>query len=374
MNLKAIFSAILFFWSITLVNAQSKDILAKSAMLNADEAYANGQYSECLGFLKDAETNLGATNSRIQYLKVKSVMAMGTNDQYNKTIWSQAEAELKLFFEVTPENGYVPEKYDEMIMAVGKVKNNITQINEKEASEIARAAEKEANEKLAEYNREMDLKNNPGKYFDDACKGCDLALVEKLLGYGAKFEYKILKTRKEDSAYRINNINYDPISYFIECCTKKDEETKIELIKLYIENNASDKSIFEHPILHFDPNPIVGPTTCLVGCDTYLGAFILRKTNQENHRLKLTILKLCIDNGMNVNQDQGSILSALTFVHSASTNCYDMIEYLLKKGADPNLTKRIRLSGYPGASSKSAIWWAEKNKKTDLVDLFKKYK
>ena len=122
MNLKAIFTTILVVCSITLTNAQSKDILAKSAMLNADEAYANGQYSECLGFLKDAETNLGATNSRIQYLKVKSLMAKGIKDQYNKTIWSQAEAELKIFFEVTTENGYVPEKYDEMIMAVSKVK------------------------------------------------------------------------------------------------------------------------------------------------------------------------------------------------------------------------------------------------------------
>jgi len=122
MNLKAICTTILIVFSITFTNAQSKDILAKSAMLNADEAYSNGQYSECLGFLKDAETNLSATNSRIQYLKVKSLMAMGTNDQYNKTIWSQAEAELKIFFEVTPENGYVPEKYEEMLMAVSKIK------------------------------------------------------------------------------------------------------------------------------------------------------------------------------------------------------------------------------------------------------------
>ena len=116
---------------------------------------------------------------------------MGTNDQYNKTIWSQAEAELKIFFEVTPENGYVPEKYDEMIMAVGKVKNNITQINENEASEIARAAEKEANAKLAEYKRELEIKRNPDKYLVYACESCDPVLIRKLVELGTSFNTTI---------------------------------------------------------------------------------------------------------------------------------------------------------------------------------------
>jgi len=135
MNLKSIFATILVVCSITFSNAQSKDILAKSAMLNADEAYANGQYSECLGFLKDAETNLGATNSRIQYLKVKSLMAMGTNDQYNKKIWLQSDMALKVFFEVTPENGYVPEKYEEMLLSIGRIKGNMEETQAVEAME-----------------------------------------------------------------------------------------------------------------------------------------------------------------------------------------------------------------------------------------------
>jgi len=177
MNLKTFFATILVVFSITIVNAQSKDILAKSAMLNADEAYANGQYSECLGFLKDAETNLGITNSRIQYLKVKSLMALGTNDQYNKTIWSQAETELKIFFEVTPENGYVPEKYDEMILAVGKVKKSISYAEAYEGKDVSElkkcdaAIERDPTNSIAYFNRawaKYKLKDYQGSIQDNS--------------------------------------------------------------------------------------------------------------------------------------------------------------------------------------------------------------
>jgi len=128
MRLKTILAFVLFFSGILITCAQSKDILAKSAMLNADEAYSKGDYSKCLKHLKDAEINLGKSNSRIQYLKVKSLMALGTDDFNNKTLWLQADTALKVFFEVTPENGYVPEKYEEMLFAVSNVKTKIAEI------------------------------------------------------------------------------------------------------------------------------------------------------------------------------------------------------------------------------------------------------
>jgi tetratricopeptide (TPR) repeat protein len=149
MILKTICSAILLFCSLSLIQAQSPEILAKSAVMNAEEAYGNGQYSDCLSYLKDAETNLGKTNSRIQYLKVKSLMAMGSADQYNKNIWSQTDAELKVFFDVTPENSYVPEKYDEMLMAVSKVKKSLEEakngIDSKNIKEWTEDLEKDPN-------------------------------------------------------------------------------------------------------------------------------------------------------------------------------------------------------------------------------------
>jgi len=128
MNLKAICTTILIVFSITFTNAQSKDILAKSAMLNADEAYAQGKYYDCYTYLISAVKTLGNTNSRIQYLLVKSLMAMGI-EMKDDGIWKMAEKELKVFFEVTPEN-YVPEKYDEMVLAVSKVKKYIKDAEE----------------------------------------------------------------------------------------------------------------------------------------------------------------------------------------------------------------------------------------------------
>jgi len=125
MRLKTIFATLLLLSSITFVQSQSKDILAKSAMLNADESFGKGEYKECLDYLLDAATNLGKTNSRIQYLKVKALMALGNSDQYNKTLWLQADTALNKFFQVTPENGYDQEKYDEMLMAVSKIKKYI---------------------------------------------------------------------------------------------------------------------------------------------------------------------------------------------------------------------------------------------------------
>ena len=132
MKPKTIFTAILLLCSITFVQAQSKDILAKSAMLNADEAYSNGNYSKCLTYLNDVVTNLGKTNSRVQYLKVKAIMGLGSSDQFNKVIWLKADTAIKQFFEVTTENSYAPEKYDEMLMAVGKLKEYIAAIEKDE--------------------------------------------------------------------------------------------------------------------------------------------------------------------------------------------------------------------------------------------------
>jgi tetratricopeptide (TPR) repeat protein len=86
-------------------------------------------------------------------------MALGTRDQYNKKIWSEADAALKIFFEVTPENGYVPEKYDEMIMAASKIKKYISVAevyDGKDVSELTKwnaAIEKDPTNSIAYFNR-----------------------------------------------------------------------------------------------------------------------------------------------------------------------------------------------------------------------------
>jgi tetratricopeptide (TPR) repeat protein len=165
MNLKALFTTILVVCSITLINAQSKELLAKSAMMNADEAYANGQYFECIGFLRDAETNLGATNSRIQYLRVKSwmVIAADNDNPQPRECWLNAESDLKLFFKVTPENGYVPEKYDEMVLALIKVKKNIEEVDRLMIEKCDAAIEKDPTNRNA-YLQRADARENLKDY------------------------------------------------------------------------------------------------------------------------------------------------------------------------------------------------------------------
>jgi tetratricopeptide (TPR) repeat protein len=153
MNIRPISTAILFFCSILLVNAQSKDILAKAAMLNADDAYNKGQYVDCLSFLMDAETNLGATNSRIQYLMVKSWMAVAAEYQDNKGYLSKAEDELEIFFEVTPENGYIPEKYEEMLLAVGQIKKSIAKADAEMINICNNAIERDRTNVFAYFSR-----------------------------------------------------------------------------------------------------------------------------------------------------------------------------------------------------------------------------
>jgi tetratricopeptide (TPR) repeat protein len=142
MNLKTIFTAILFFLSIVLINAQSPEILARSAMLNAEESYKNGEYKECYDYLAVAEKNLGKTNSAIQYLKIKTFMVLASYDQYNKDLWLSVDRELKSFFEVTPDNSYVPEKYEEMLLAVSKVKKYISEADEGKARETQNKIDK----------------------------------------------------------------------------------------------------------------------------------------------------------------------------------------------------------------------------------------
>jgi len=126
----------MLFFNHSLVQAQSKEILAKSAMLNAEEAYNKGDYTgyvECIDFLNEALINLGSTNSRIQYLKAKSYIALG-NEVDLKEFWISADFALKLFFECTTENSYVPEKYEEMLLSVSKVKQSIMKADENRKS------------------------------------------------------------------------------------------------------------------------------------------------------------------------------------------------------------------------------------------------
>jgi hypothetical protein len=376
MNLKAIFTTILVVCSITLLNAQSKDILAKSAMLNADEAYGNGQYFECLGFLNDVVTNLGVTNSRIQYLKVKSLMAMGTNDQFNKTIWSQAETELKSFFEVTPENGYVPEKYDEMLLTVGKLKKYIEEAEAVEEMEkiysspwnndskqkwmvafqnylshfpngtYAKTA-RENMDKIISFER---MKSNPDSTLGIALNKMKLLDVKKSIENGAN-PNKFYPVSDPDS----------PFKFFLAL-------TRFATVQNFKDNYAFLTFLFEHGA---DPNVYWQNN----GCRDYPISDYLQYCIDESidcNQQMIEIIKLFLKFGFKKENFSNGYYNVLYVLQDNYKNNWSVIEFLLASGADP-----YKGLEYCLPRTRSPIEGARSSGRTpkyDLIELYKKYK
>ncbi|ADB40809.1 outer membrane protein assembly factor BamD [Spirosoma linguale] len=89
--------------------AQTTDQKAQSAYLTANDAYEKGNYMEAANYLKQARDLLGKTNTKIQYLLVKALM--------DAMDYLAADAELKTYFEVTPET-LRDDRYNEMVKNV----------------------------------------------------------------------------------------------------------------------------------------------------------------------------------------------------------------------------------------------------------------
>jgi len=83
---------------VTLCFAQSNDLEARAACLKGEEEYDNGNYSNAIIYLQEAKSKLGETKTRIQYTLVRALKAA---DKY-----AEAKKELKIFFDVTPEDNY----------------------------------------------------------------------------------------------------------------------------------------------------------------------------------------------------------------------------------------------------------------------------
>ena len=98
-------------------------------------------------------------------------MVLATDEEFQqpKQSWIYAEEELKMFFKVTPENGYVPEKYDEMVLALGKVKKNIAEADEVRIAKCDAAIEKDPTDwgaYLGRANAKADMKDYQGAIQD----------------------------------------------------------------------------------------------------------------------------------------------------------------------------------------------------------------
>jgi tetratricopeptide (TPR) repeat protein len=198
MKLRTICSVILLTCSFISINARSSEDSAKLALSNADDAYIKRQYIECLKYLKDAETNYGTTNSQIQYLKVKALMALGSMDQRNKVIWTKADKELNGYFDVTNGNSIDSVKYKEMRATVGKVTKYLAEavyeIDSTNINEWTDKSEKEPEDlnilaKITNYYARSGMTDKAIEYLGKAIK-IDTANVQLIFTQGCLYEKK----------------------------------------------------------------------------------------------------------------------------------------------------------------------------------------
>jgi tetratricopeptide (TPR) repeat protein len=208
MRLKTIFSILFLISATVLSNAQSKEILARSSMLAAEEEYNKENYKECLSYLEEVETALGQTNSRVQYLKVKTLMALN--------VFILAEIELKQFFDITPENEPSPEKYDEMVLAVSKIKRLMAESEKKKAEDEARAkeelirAEKDKVREAQLYNSANTKKTIVAyqEYISNFPEGKHAAEVKEKIAFITKCQTEILEYSKKIELNPKNSSNF----------------------------------------------------------------------------------------------------------------------------------------------------------------------
>jgi hypothetical protein len=97
---------------IHLSYAQDASLEAKVFYAKAEENYNNANYQEALKNLSSVEDLLGATNSKVLYLKANTYNALLANDWTYNTKLSMT---LKQFFEITDQSKYPQDKYMDMV-------------------------------------------------------------------------------------------------------------------------------------------------------------------------------------------------------------------------------------------------------------------
>ena len=153
-------------FSFKTIHAQTNDIKAQSAYIQAYEAFERGSFTDATKYLQEAKTLLGKTNSKIQYLLVKSLLE--TKD------YPGVKEEVKVYFNVTPETAR-DERYEEMVKSVAIADKAIAD-KEKQIAQQKVAAEAGAKKRI-EYKKseisrlESQIKQNKGKIAGKRLKG-----------------------------------------------------------------------------------------------------------------------------------------------------------------------------------------------------------
>ena len=108
--MKHILSLTLLITSL-FIYAQSNDILAKAAFMDAQNAYGQGQYTEAVNGLEEVVQLLGGSNPRVDYLLTESYYKL--NDPF------KAESSLKSYFDLAGESDA---NYNTMLGLIGQIK------------------------------------------------------------------------------------------------------------------------------------------------------------------------------------------------------------------------------------------------------------
>lgn len=116
--MKRIFITMTLLLNIGIIsNAQDKDAIAKAHYINAEDLFNKGSlkdYDLCITELQKAETELGNSNSKILYLKVKALYELAVANKIVSYI-NLLDQAIKHFFEITNSTNYPEEKYMEIV-------------------------------------------------------------------------------------------------------------------------------------------------------------------------------------------------------------------------------------------------------------------
>lgn len=84
--MKYLFISLFFFCFCASVHGQSPEIKAKAFYVQAEKSFEEKDYQDCLNYLEKVKNELGETNARILWLKVKSEFALNRIDDAQKSL------------------------------------------------------------------------------------------------------------------------------------------------------------------------------------------------------------------------------------------------------------------------------------------------
>lgn len=171
--------SILFLISFKSI-AQSNELKAKAKYFLAEESYNKAEYDKCLAYLEETETILGTTNTRILYLKIKTLFDKESYQQiYSEGLFDK-------YFSKAKENSA---GYKEILKLVDEIDNKIDEQNRKIAEEKEKKRLLSEQLKKNAKEREEKIKKQCGLDFDEAIRLNTVEGYKKFLSKWAGNQY-----------------------------------------------------------------------------------------------------------------------------------------------------------------------------------------